>query len=428
MKLLSRILVLAALALFVPGALWAQPYPTQTPVYIPTAVEQPVTCSTACDVYFTAQGLNTVSVQFTGSPASFTAALRGDNEAASVSNALATWTTLKLTPINGGSTVTSVTAVGTWTANSSGLTRLNVHLTAVSGSVTINLAGTNGGSVSYSAGSVVLTDVEGGISPTTAPSNSAIVGGVYNTTPPTFTNTQAGALQVTSTGQLTIADTSTEGVITVAAAPPKMQVIGGVYNTTAPSPSNGQSVAIQLGSSGGLITDMGQTAATLAPGTAPAKMQIIGGLYNSTPPTVASGQTAALQIDSDGSLYVNTRDDTVVAADPCQSRSVAKSSTFATINTATTTQLVAISGVKSVYVCGVSLVTPASNTIYLESGTAATCASGATQLTPTYPASTSANLGFGGGTVVSSGSATALCAVSTGTTSSTTVLVSYVQQ
>lgn len=51
-------------------------------------------------------------------------------------------------------------------------------------------------------GNIVTSSEMTGVAPGTAPSGAAITGGVYNATPPTFTNGQTGALQLDSDGSL----------------------------------------------------------------------------------------------------------------------------------------------------------------------------------------------------------------------------------
>jgi hypothetical protein len=424
-----KFLKLALAALFLATqsiASFAQVYPVTTPVYIPSAVEQPTTCNTTCYVTFVVSGVSTVSFQLTNLTGTITASVQGTNEAPSVASN--TWTTLNLTPFGGGSTVTSVSAIGMWTINTTGLTKVRVNVSALStGPVTVNLVGASGGTVTFSSNSVVLTDVEANIAPGTAPAKQAVVGAVYNSVAPTLTNGQTAALQLNSSGQLITSTTNTEGVITAATAPPKMQVNGGVYNSAAPTLTNGQSAALQENASGQLIVANTNLEMGIAPGTAPAKAAAIGGVYNSTPPTLTNGQTAALQLDNDGSTYINLRDDTVVPLDPCQSRNVTKTSVFIAPSTATTTALVPVSGTTKVYVCGVSLVNGASQTAYIEYGTGTACVTGPTALTPTYGTSASVNIGFGGGTIITTPASNGLCLVTGGTTAAQ-ALVSYVQQ
>lgn len=209
-----RFLKLALAALFLATqsiASFGQVYPVTTPVYIPSAVEAPTVCNTTCDVTFVISGVSTVSFQLTALTGTITASLQGTNEAPSVASP--TWTTLNLTPFGGGSTVTSVSAIGMWTANTTGLTKIRAHISALStGPVTVNLTGASGGTVTFSSNSVVLTDVEANIAPGTAPAKAAVVGAVYNSTPPTLTNGQTAGLQLDSQGGLIVnvnSDTST---------------------------------------------------------------------------------------------------------------------------------------------------------------------------------------------------------------------------
>ena len=374
-----RFLKLALAALFLAGFVSessAQVYPVTTPVYIPSAVEQPTVCNTTCDVTFVISGVSTVAFQLTALTGTITASVQGTNEAPSVASP--TWTTLNLTPYGGGSTVTSVSAIGMWTVNTTGLTKIRAHVSALStGPVTINMTGASGGTVTFSSNSVILTDVEANIAPGTAPAKQAVVGGVYNSAAPTLTNGQTAALQENSAGQLIVANTNLE---------------------------------------------MG-----LAPGTAPAKAAAIGGVYNSTPPTLTNGQTAGLQLDAQGGLIVNVNSDTSTATDPCLSRGAVKSSVPFTITSATTTQLVALSGTKSIYVCGVVLLTNAASTLSFEYGTGATCGTGTTALTPVFPISSNVVLGYGGA-VITAPSANALCALSAVGTTSAVGVITYVQQ
>jgi hypothetical protein len=470
LKLALAALLLAGQAL--PG--FAQTYPITTPVYIPSAIEQPAVCIAACDVVFTVSGVSTVTLQLVGTPAAITASVQGTNEAQSV--AAPTWTALNMIPVNGGSAVTSTSAVGFWTVNTTGLTKVRAHVSALTGSVTVNMTGSSGGTVSFSSNSVVLADVEANIAPGTAPAKAAIVGGVYNSALPTATNGQTVAIQLNASGEQLVASPNLEMAIAPGTAPAKALAVGGVYNSALPTATNGQTVAIQLNASGEQLVASPNLEMAIAPGTAPAKalaaggvynsaaptltngqtaalqlnasgqlitsttntegvitaataptkMQVSGAVYNSSPPSLSTGQSAALQLDNDGSLYMNLRDDTVVAADPCQSRNVAKSSVLSNIGSATTTALVAVSGVKAIYVCGISIVTGAADTVYLEYGTSTNC-TGTTALTPTYIASSQINIGWGGGTVVTAPASQGLCAVSTGTNAQQ-VLVSYVQQ
>lgn len=90
----------------------------------------------------------------------------------------------------------------------------------------------------------------GPVAPGTAGTNSFLIGGVFNTSLPTVTNTQQAALQVDASGRLLI---SSNGV--ALGVPDKTtftygttveQVIGGVFQDTAPTLSTGTQGALRL--------------------------------------------------------------------------------------------------------------------------------------------------------------------------------------
>jgi hypothetical protein len=272
--------------------------------------------------------VSTVSLQLVGSPGAITASVQGTNQAGSV--AVPTWTTMNMVPINGGSAVTSTSAVGFWTINTTGLTKIRAHVTALTGSVAVNMTGSSGGTVTFSSNSVILADVE----------------------------------------------------------------------------------------------------ANIAPGTAPAKAAIVGGVYNSTPPTFTNGQTGGLQLDADGSLYVNVRDFTA-NGDLCLNANIAKSSTPINVTSATTTQLVALSGTTKIYVCGFQAsmggTTPA---LTIEYGTGASCGTGTTALTGAMAPTAGSMLSVDpGGAIVTTPAGQALCVLTAGTGSpSFQGVLTYIQQ
>jgi hypothetical protein len=127
---------------------------------------------------------------------------------------------------------------------------------------------------------------------------------------------------------------------------------------------------------------------------------------------------------------------TPIAVDPCASNTP-RSSAFATITTATTTALVAVSGTTTVFPCQIiitSTSTVTANTVLIEQGTGAACAGGPTALTPTFnfgiaTALVAIPIGSGQTTALKVTAANGLCAVTTvGTTPSIGVLVTYIQQ
>lgn len=127
------------------------------------------------------------------------------------------------------------------------------------------------------------------------------------------------------------------------------------------------------------------------------------------------------------------------ASDPCQDVSAIKSSVVVAQASATTTQLVALSAGKIVYVCGLSMTIAPSgtsaDTATFEYGTGASCGTGTTALTGAFGAgdlTTAAPPLFvtlgAPGTAFSTAAGNALCIVSAGTTVSIQGVLSYVQQ
>ena len=115
--------------------------------------------------------------------------------------------------------------------------------------------------------------------------------------------------------------------------------------------------------------------------------------------------------------------------DPCLNPNVAKSSVTVSTSGAGTTQLVALSGTKVVYVCNLGVgISATTATLALEYGTGASCGTGTTALTGTIVPTAGMWLMLGwGGTVASSAAGNALCVVNGGTGTQIGVLT-YVQQ
>jgi len=138
---------------------------------------------------------------------------------------------------------------------------------------------------------------------------------------------------------------------------------------------------------------------------------------------------------------VNTSGGLVVAAqstDPCASSAIAKSHAFATITSATTTALVAVSGSTVVYVCEIDFEisgTTTGGTALFEQGTGAACAAAVVSKTATYTDAAGTvtdlffKLGSGNSTFFLTTAANGVCAVTTvGSTPSIPVDITYVQQ
>lgn len=168
----------------------------------------------------------------------------------------------------------------------------------------------------------------------------------------------------------------------------------------------------------------------------PAGTQAVLCYYNSALPTIVTANAGVAQCDSNGRLLVNIANTTIpTALNPCASTAVAKSTVAVNITSATTTQIVAVSSGKAVYVCGGTItIAPSAtsaDTAKLEYGTSTNC-TGTNALSGT----------FGDGDLTSaappivvdfpSGIATpasqGVCIVSAGTAVNIQGTVTYVQQ
>lgn len=119
-----------------------------------------------------------------------------------------------------------------------------------------------------------------------------------------------------------------------------------------------------------------------------------------------------------------------LTTDVCQNPTVAKTHALVNISTATTTQLVALSGVTVVYVCNFTAsVVGTTPTVLFETGTGSACGTGTASITGTFAPTTGSVLKAEGAGVQFQGAAGgALCVVSGGTTPSIQGYVVYVQQ
>ena len=119
---------------------------------------------------------------------------------------------------------------------------------------------------------------------------------------------------------------------------------------------------------------------------------------------------------------------TDVSTDPCQSKSVTKSSVV--LNVTTSAQVIAASGSTIIYVCGFTMTVGGTAPTYqFQYGTGSVCATGLTNLTgkfaPTVGSFNSYNPGM---TAFPTTASQALCVATGGTTPSVQGVLTYVQQ
>lgn len=145
--------------------------------------------------------------------------------------------------------------------------------------------------------------------------------------------------------------------------------------------------------------------------------------------TPSSGVVTVQGITGMTSLQMNQQN-VAGTNDPCGNPGVLKSSVSVAISTATTTQLVALSASKVIYVCGFALtLTGTTPTVQFEYGTGASCGTGTTVLTGAFAPTTGSFIQTqGASTLFATAASNALCAVTAGTGPSDQGVLTYVQQ
>ena len=140
----------------------------------------------------------------------------------------------------------------------------------------------------------------------------------------------------------------------------------------------------------------------------------------------------AFALDTSAHVTINN------SGDPCQNPNVAKSTAIVSAPTASTSQVIALSAGKSIYICDVSTgitgTTANATSFQLVSGTTTTtpCDTGQANVSGAYTVNSVAAGGYFhsgfGGTLYKTAAGKALCSTNTGTNSATVGSITYIQQ
>lgn len=136
MKFLQSFLIAVFLGYCV-GALADAAYPYSNATYIPTAISPPQTFTAPGDYTLTTHGLSISTLRITGTCTSLAATVQGSNDATN-------WTSLNLSTIGHGSSTVDIASTGFWRVNSSGLSKIRLHITALTATCTVAMTGSNG--------------------------------------------------------------------------------------------------------------------------------------------------------------------------------------------------------------------------------------------------------------------------------------------
>lgn len=169
--------------------------------------------------------------------------------------------------------------------------------------------GTNPLSVDLSGYLRSTLESNGPASPGSAAGQSTLIGGVFNSSPPTLTNGQQSAAQLGNNGALNV------NVVTGGGTGGTSSTFGAAFPGvgTAIGMSQGGNMVAVTGTSGNLNVDCvsGCNAASdtsngaVTPGVAGSTSKLAGVVFSSSPPTLTNGQQVAAQGDSHGNLLVN---------------------------------------------------------------------------------------------------------------------------
>lgn len=112
-------------------------YPYTTPTYLPTAILPATAYSAPVDAAMTLNGIDTVSLRISGTCTSLAGSLQGTNDGTN-------WTNITIYPVGGGASTKSFSAAGFWRTDTAGFSKVRAHITALTASCTVAMAGTQG--------------------------------------------------------------------------------------------------------------------------------------------------------------------------------------------------------------------------------------------------------------------------------------------
>jgi hypothetical protein len=295
-------------------------------------------------------------------------------------------------------------------------------LVAAAGAVADSVCGTDTGSCSTIAlakkiaanitaqTSAITADpnYSGVIGAATAPTRMLLGGGVYNSTPLTLTNGQSAALQVSSSGALLVSGAAGATEYTedaAAAANPQGPMMMAVRRDTLSGSevsADGDNIAVKATSSGQVhvFAQLGTGSATI--GALTANQSVNVAQINGVTPLMGAGNTGTgsprVTIATDQAAIATHGHGATGSAVPANAQlaggraganmiSFPVSDTTApiTMSTATTTQMIALSGSTRTWIDNLSIISAGATNVTLVYGTGTNCATSPSNLSGAYP-------------------------------------------
>jgi hypothetical protein len=272
----------------------------------------------------------------------------GANTIGAVTQASGPWTS-NITQFGG-------TAISTGTgAGGAGIPRVTIsNDSSLAANQNVNLAQVDGASTSTAAVGTLKVGITGNgaatvdaaVGAASAPTNMLAVGGVYNSSPLTLSNTQSSALQVDSTGVLKIDCFVNCGI------------------------AQSSSTSAQTGS-------------------------LVMGAVTTSAPAYSTGNTNPLSLDTSGDLRV-------VNLSGCNGQSSANT-VYTPVNVTGNSQIITGAASKQTYICAVNLMVGAADNVALVEGTGSTCGTGTAGMAGGTTAATGWNFAANGGLTLGNG-------------------------
>jgi hypothetical protein len=138
-KLLSKFAILVMMTMTSALAMADAVYPYSNPSYTPTATSPALSYTAPADYTFSANNITVATVRIAGTCTNLAATVQGSNDLG------ANWTDLHAASVSAGASTVTLSTTGFWRVNSSGFNKLRVHITALTASCTVAMAGTISG-------------------------------------------------------------------------------------------------------------------------------------------------------------------------------------------------------------------------------------------------------------------------------------------
>lgn len=276
-----------------------------------------------------------------------------------------------------------------------------------------------------------------------SPANAWLIGGQFNSSPTTITNGNSSPLQLDSSGNLKVNLVTGGSSGTVAQGSSTSGQLGnltqGAVTTSAPTYSTGTTNPLSIDTSGNLRVSTGTvtvTATNLSTNTAQINgvtpLMGNGATGTGSQRVTVANDSAARAVGGEGAVNSSAPSGAVMSGARSGANMVeltqASASVPINVSTATTTQLVALSGGTQIRVTSFDVIAGGTGNITFVYGTGTNCGTGTTPLTGAYPLTAQAGIakGSGLGPILTVPSGNALC-VTTSAAVQMSGSVSYTQ-